>query len=124
LDIGLGEGRSRREGYSADEDLLIVPMGDRSVDRERDTRNERIITESRLGMRRGFHLKIAFQPTRLSAEHLRNAYEVVIPITERSISREGGDTEFSATSRNGDGHEDSSVVRTRLVGSAGAAGDD
>jgi hypothetical protein len=28
---------------------------------------------------------VAFSPTRLSAEHLREAYEVVTPMTERTV---------------------------------------
>ena len=34
-------------------------------------------------MRRGFAIRVAFSPTRLSAEHLRDVYEVVTPVIER-----------------------------------------
>ncbi len=37
-------------------------------------------------MRREFVLRVAFSPTRLSAEHLREAYEVVTPVTERTVA--------------------------------------
>jgi hypothetical protein len=38
-----------------------------------------------LVMRRGIKIRVAFLPTRLSAEHLRAAYEVVTPVVERTI---------------------------------------
>jgi hypothetical protein len=37
-------------------------------------------------MQRSFALRVAFSPTRLSAEHLRSAYEVVTPVIERTIA--------------------------------------
>ena len=39
-----------------------------------------------LGMRRRFEIRVAFSATRLSAEHLRAAYEVVTPIVRRAIA--------------------------------------
>ena len=37
-------------------------------------------------MRRSFVLRVAFSPTRLSTEHLREAYEVVTPVSERAVA--------------------------------------
>lgn len=34
-------------------------------------------------MRRGLRIRVAYAPTRLSAEYLKRAYEVVVPITKR-----------------------------------------
>jgi hypothetical protein len=34
-------------------------------------------------MRRHLRLQVVFQPVRLSADHLRNAYQFVLPITQR-----------------------------------------
>jgi hypothetical protein len=36
--------------------------------------------------RRELTMHVAFAPTRLSAEHLRTAYEIAIPIVERAVS--------------------------------------
>jgi hypothetical protein len=36
--------------------------------------------------RRELKMRVAFAPTRLSAEHLRTAYEIAIPIVERAVS--------------------------------------
>jgi hypothetical protein len=36
--------------------------------------------------RRELTMRVAFVPTRLSAEHLRTAYEIAIPIVERAVS--------------------------------------
>jgi hypothetical protein len=36
-------------------------------------------------MRRGLVIRVAFSPTRLSADHLRAAYEVVTPVIERVV---------------------------------------
>jgi hypothetical protein len=56
-------------------------------------------------MRRNFVLRVAFSPTRLSAEHLREAYEVVTPVSERTIvtteSDEGRRTRPTERSRRG-----------------------
>jgi hypothetical protein len=38
-------------------------------------------------MRRGLEIRVAFRPTRLSTEHLRTAYEIATPMSERRISR-------------------------------------
>jgi hypothetical protein len=38
-------------------------------------------------MRRGLEIREAFRPTRLSAEHLRTAYEMATPMIERRIIR-------------------------------------
>jgi|HubBroStandDraft_4_1064222.scaffolds.fasta_scaffold18962_2 hypothetical protein len=35
-------------------------------------------------------IRVAFSPTRLSADHLRAVYEVVTPIIERVVTREEG----------------------------------
>ena len=40
-------------------------------------------------MRRGLKIRVAFSPTRLSADHLRAVYEVVTPMIERVVIREG-----------------------------------
>lgn len=39
-------------------------------------------------MRRGLKIRVAFSPTRLSADHLRTVYEVVTPMIERIVIRE------------------------------------
>jgi hypothetical protein len=39
-------------------------------------------------MRRTLEIRVAFTPTRLSAEYLRAAYEVVTPTIERTIVAE------------------------------------
>jgi hypothetical protein len=39
-------------------------------------------------MRRGLEIRVAFSPTRLSAEHLRAVYEVVTPMIERVVIKE------------------------------------
>src|SRR5262245_56552949 len=36
--------------------------------------------------RRELTMRVAFAPTRLSGEHLRTAYEIAIPIVERTVS--------------------------------------
>lgn len=36
--------------------------------------------------RRELTMRVAFAPTRLSAEHLKTAYEIAIPIVERAVS--------------------------------------
>jgi hypothetical protein len=36
--------------------------------------------------RRALTLRVAFAPTRLSAEYLRAAYDVVLPVVEREVS--------------------------------------
>lgn len=36
-------------------------------------------------MRKRFTLRVAFLPTRLSAEHLREAYEAVTPVIDRAV---------------------------------------
>jgi hypothetical protein len=36
-------------------------------------------------MRRGLEIRMAFAPTRMSAVHLRAAYEVVSPVIERIV---------------------------------------
>jgi hypothetical protein len=38
-------------------------------------------------MRRGLEIRVAFAPTRLSAEHLRAVYEMVTPVVDREIVR-------------------------------------
>jgi hypothetical protein len=38
-------------------------------------------------MRRGLEIRLAFVPTRLSAEHLRAVYEMVTPVVDREIIR-------------------------------------
>jgi hypothetical protein len=38
-----------------------------------------------LPMRRGLEIRVAFSPTRLSADQLRTAYEVVTPMSERVV---------------------------------------
>jgi hypothetical protein len=38
-------------------------------------------------MRRRLHLRIVFEPARLSAEHLRRAYEIVVPIARREVEK-------------------------------------
>jgi hypothetical protein len=38
-------------------------------------------------MRRGLEIRVAFAPTRLSAEYLRAAYEMVNAVVERAIVR-------------------------------------
>jgi hypothetical protein len=43
-------------------------------------------------MRRGFEIRVAFSATRLSAEHLRAAYEVVTPMIERIVAMEDNAT--------------------------------
>jgi hypothetical protein len=37
-------------------------------------------------------IRVAFEPTRLSAEHLRRAYEIVLPVVKRTMIKEGEDT--------------------------------
>ena len=39
-------------------------------------------------MRRGLEIRVAFAPTRLSAEHLRAVYEMVTPVVNRAVVRE------------------------------------
>ncbi len=39
-------------------------------------------------MRRGLEIRVAFSATRLSAEHLHAAYEVVTPMIERIVAME------------------------------------
>ena len=39
-------------------------------------------------MRRSFVLRVAFSPTRLSADHLREAYEAVTTVMERPVKQE------------------------------------
>lgn len=39
-------------------------------------------------MRRRLHVRIIFEPARLSAEHLRRAYEIVVPIARREVQKE------------------------------------
>ena len=38
-------------------------------------------------MRRSMEIRVAFAPTRLSPEHLRAVYEMVTPVTDRSVVR-------------------------------------
>jgi hypothetical protein len=40
--------------------------------------------------RRALALRVAFAPTRLSAEYLRTAYDVVLPVVEREVSSTKG----------------------------------
>lgn len=42
-------------------------------------------------MRRGLEIRVAFAPTRLSAEHLRAAYEMVSAVVDRTIVRPSED---------------------------------
>ena len=42
-------------------------------------------------MRRGLEIRVAFAPTRLSAEHLRAAYEMVSAVVDRTIVRPSKD---------------------------------
>jgi hypothetical protein len=42
-------------------------------------------------MRRQLDMSVAFAPTRLSADHLRVAYDIVMPIVERRIAKDTGD---------------------------------
>jgi len=44
-------------------------------------------------LRRRLEIREAFSPTRLSAEHLRAAYEVVSPMIERAVMRENAHRE-------------------------------
>jgi hypothetical protein len=37
------------------------------------------------GMRRRLHIQVVFEPARLSADHLRSAYELVVPIVRRDV---------------------------------------
>jgi hypothetical protein len=39
-------------------------------------------------MRPGLRIRVAFQPTRLSQELLRNAYEWIVPIITRQVPQE------------------------------------
>ena len=39
-------------------------------------------------MRRGLEIRVAFAPTRLSAEHLHAVYEMVTPIVDRAVVRQ------------------------------------
>lgn len=39
-------------------------------------------------MRGSFQVRVAFSPTRLAAEHLQSAYDVVTPVASRTIARE------------------------------------
>ena len=43
-------------------------------------------------MRRGFKIQTAFSPTRLSAEYLHTAYEIVTPMIKRRVAKEDRDT--------------------------------
>jgi hypothetical protein len=36
-------------------------------------------------MRRRLHLQVVFEPARLSADPLRTAYELVVPIVQREV---------------------------------------
>ena len=36
-------------------------------------------------MRRRLSIQVVFEPARLSAEHLRTAYELVVPIVQREV---------------------------------------
>jgi hypothetical protein len=38
-------------------------------------------------MRREMQIRVAFEPTRLSAEYLRRAYEIVLPLVERTVTK-------------------------------------
>jgi hypothetical protein len=38
--------------------------------------------------RRGIGIRVTFAPTRLASEHLRGAYEQVLPIVEREVARD------------------------------------
>jgi hypothetical protein len=50
-------------------------------------------------MDRTFSLRVAFEPTRLSAEYLRRAYERVIPISRRDgDDAQGADLDETKTS--------------------------
>lgn len=40
------------------------------------------------GMRRPFRFQVVFAPVRLSADHLRSAYELVVPVVEREVRAE------------------------------------
>ena len=39
-------------------------------------------------MRRRLHIRTIFEPARLSADHLRNAYELVVPVVQREVRAE------------------------------------
>jgi hypothetical protein len=58
-------------------------------------------------MRRGLEIRVAFVPTRLSVEHLRAVYEVVTPMTERTVVKE------SDVVRDGEEEQNVSLRRRR-----------
>jgi hypothetical protein len=63
-------------------------------------------------MRRSFLLRVAFAPTRLSAEHLREAYEAVTPVLERTIESANVGTN-DTTASSSDQKQRSRRVRSR-----------
>ena len=44
-------------------------------------------------MRRTLRIRIAFEPNRLGAELMRDAYEWVVPVSRRSIQRVGAEVD-------------------------------
>lgn len=52
-------------------------------------------------MRRRLNLQIVFEPARLSAEHLRRAYEIVVPIARREVAKKTERAKMKATRRLG-----------------------
>ncbi len=53
-------------------------------------RNARVLDGSLPGyhallMERPLRIRVAYEPTRLAAEHLRHAYECLVPITRREV---------------------------------------
>jgi hypothetical protein len=41
------------------------------------------------GMRRRLSIHVVFAPARLSADHLRSAYELVVPVVQREVHADG-----------------------------------
>jgi hypothetical protein len=39
-------------------------------------------------MRRRLHIQVVFESARLSADHLRSAYELVVPVVQREVRAE------------------------------------
>ena len=50
----------------------------------RDALDRTLKARHELWMEHPLHLRVAYAPTRLAAEHLRHAYESVVPITRRT----------------------------------------
>ena len=52
-------------------------------------------------VRRRIQIRVAFAPTRFSAEHLRSVYETLVPLVERSIRAKSDDLVADSSKRGG-----------------------